>query len=103
MEAPEQQAISGGFMDESFSPDPVARPAEEVDKQAGKDKFQRIIAEKDRKMEQMQRPQQGQQPVVNMIDQSSKGGDSVQTSPVLANMASPFDNQDPMFTRRGVV
>ena len=102
MEAPEQQAISGGFMDESFSPDPVARPAEEVDKQAGKDKFQRIIAEKDRKMEQMQRPQQSQQPVVNMIDQSSKGGDSVQTSPVLANMAAPFDNQDPMFSRRAV-
>ena len=99
VEAPDQQAVSGGFMDESFSPDPVARPAEEVDKQAGKDKFQKIIAEKERKTAQLQRQQSGQQPVVSIVDNSTKGGDSVQQTAMVAPMADPFDNQDPMFSQ----
>tara|TARA_R100000734_G_C3318928_1_gene113796 strand:+ start:3051 stop:4490 length:1440 start_codon:yes stop_codon:yes gene_type:complete len=103
MEAPEQQAISGGFMDESFGGEPTAAPvATPENDDRPMTRLERKLARQDVKRQNLDRQAMGQQPVVNMIDQSSKGGDSVQTSPVLANMASPFDNQDPMFSRRAV-
>ena len=98
MEAPDQQAVSGGFMDESFSPEPpIAQPAEEAERTAGQKKYDRIVARRERKQAQLERQQSGQQPVVSIVDNSTKGGDSVQQTAMVAPMADPFDNQDPMF------
>jgi len=96
MEAPEQQAVTGGFMDESFSPDPVARPAEEVDKQAGKNKFQKIIDKKERRAEQMQRQQMGQAPIVVNAPTIDNSSTSSSSNAMVMPMAAPHDAADPL-------
>lgn len=97
MEAPEQQAVSGGFMDESFSPEPpVAQPAEEVDKQAGKNKFQKIIEKKERRAERMQRQQQGQAPIVVNAPTIDNSQTSSSSNAMVMPMAAPHDAADPL-------
>lgn len=100
MEAPEQQAISGGFMDESFGGEPTAAPVATPENDARPTtRLERKLARQERKRENMDRQAMGQQPVVSIVDNSTKGGDSVQQTAMIAPMADPFDNQDPMFSQ----
>ena len=97
MEAPEQQAVSGGFMDESFTPEPpVAQPAEEADKSAGRRKYERIIAKRDRRAEQMQRQQQGQAPIVVNAPTIDNSSTSSSSNAMVMPMAAPHDAADPL-------
>ena len=97
MEAPEQQAVTGGFMDESFSPEPpVAQPAEEADRSAGRSRYDRIVAKRERRAEQMQRQQMGQAPIVVNAPTIDNSSTSSSTSAMVMPMAAPHDAADPL-------
>lgn len=99
MEAPEQQAVSGGFMDESFTSEPpVAQPAEEADRSAGRSRYDRIVAKRERRAEQMQRQQMGQAPIVVNAPTIDNSQTSSSSNAMVMPMAAPHDAADPLLS-----
>lgn len=100
MEAPEQQAVSGSFMDESAGMDPVApiaAPAAEEDpgKEGRAAYFQRKLARQERRKAQLDRQQQGGGSVVSAPTSIVNNNSSNNSQSMIAPMATPFDRKDP--------
>ena len=99
MEAPEQQAVSGSFMDESAGMDPVApaaAPEEEDPGKAGRAAyFQRKLARQERRKAQLDRQQQGGGSVVSAPTSIVNNNSSNNSQSMIAPMATPFDRKDP--------
>ena len=99
MEAPEQQAVSGSFMDESAGMDPVApaaAPEEEDPGKAGRAAYlQRKLARQERRKAQLERQQQGGGSVVSAPTSIVNNNSSNNSQSMISPMASPFDRKDP--------
>lgn len=99
MEAPEQQAISGGFMDESFGGEPTAAPVATPENDARPaSALERKLARQERKRENMYRQSMGQAPVVINAPNIDNSQTSSSSNAMVMPMAAPHDAADPMMS-----
>ena len=97
MEAPEQQAISGGFMDESFGGEPTAAPVATPENDAQPTtRLERKLARQQRKRQNLDRQAMGQAPIVVNAPNIDNSQTSSSSNAMVMPMAAPHDAADPL-------